>query len=288
MIDGEPGALERAALQRSALQRSALQADAPGPTVPVLPGRGGPQRIPRPPDATPGAPAPWADVPEDLRHPTVADVRRALAGVGPADPSPLERDGFGVAGLPAGVVEALGLVERPPVPSAVLAPLYDLDGEAHVVLTRRSRRMRAHAGEVSFPGGRAEPQDPDLVATALREAQEEIGLDPGSVDIFGELDHLATVTSGSFIVPWVGAVPARPDLPPCSDEVDAVLHVPLSELMAPGVFREERWSFGEGTARPIVFFDLVGDTVWGATASMLRQLLGFVTGTVGRGELGHD
>ncbi len=255
---------------------------------PRLPGRGGPQRIPRPPDARPGAPAPWVDVAEDLRHPTVADVRRALAVVGPAAPSPVEAEGFSVASLPAGVVESLGLVERPPVPSAVLAPLYDHDGEAHVVLTRRSRRMRSHAGEVSFPGGRAEEGDADLVATALREAEEEIGLEPAVVEVVGELDHLATVTSGSFIVPWVGVVPAGLDLRPRTGEVDHVLHVPLSELMAPGVFREERWSFGEGLDRPIVFFDLVGDTVWGATAAMLRQLLGFVTGTVGRGELGHD
>jgi 8-oxo-dGTP pyrophosphatase MutT (NUDIX family) len=255
---------------------------------PRLPGRGGPQRIPRPPDARPGAPAPWADVPEDLRHPTVADVRRALAAVGPAAPSPVEAEGFSVASLPAGVVRSLGLVDRPPVPSAVLAPLYDHDGEAHVVLTRRSRRLRSHAGEVSFPGGRAAPTDADQVATALREAEEEVGLDPASVELLGALDHQATVSSGSFIVPWVGAVPARPDLLPCTAEVDTVLHVPLSELMAPGVFREERWSFGEGLDRPIVFFDLVGDTVWGATAAMLRQLLGFVTGTVGRGELGHD
>ena len=193
-----------------------------------------------------------------------------------------------MASLPADVVRTLGLRERAPVASAVLAPLYDRGGEAHVVLTRRSRRMRAHAGEVSFPGGRVEEGDADLVATALREAEEEIGLDPATVEIIGELDHLATVTSGSFIVPWVGAMPGLPDLLPCSEEVDAVLHVPLSELMAPGVFREERWSFGEGLDRPIVFFDLVGDTVWGATAAMLRQLLGFVTGTVARGELGHD
>jgi 8-oxo-dGTP pyrophosphatase MutT (NUDIX family) len=267
---------------------AAAVADGFPPVGPRLPGRGGPQRIPRPPDATPGAPAPWVDVPEDLRHPTVDDVRRALAAVGPAAPSPVERDGFSVASLPAGVVRSLGLVERPPVPSAVLAPLYDRNGEAHVVLTRRSRRMRAHAGEVSFPGGRAEEGDADLVATALREAEEEIGLDPATVEVMGELDHLATVSSGSFIVPWVGAMPARPDLLPCSEEVDTVLHVPLSELMAPGVFREERWSFGEGLDRPIVFFDLVGDTVWGATAAMLRQLLGFVTDTVARGELGHD
>jgi 8-oxo-dGTP pyrophosphatase MutT (NUDIX family) len=254
----------------------------------ILPGRGGPQRIPRPVDAIAGAPAPWADLDASLRRPSVADVRRALSAAGPAEPSPVERDGFSVASLPRDVVRSLGLEERPPVPSAVIAPLYDLDGEAHVVLTRRSRRMRAHAGEVSFPGGRAEEGDTDLVATALREAQEEVGLDPASVEVIGELDHLATVTSGSFIVPWVGVIPASPDLAARNAEVDAVIHVPLSELMAPGVFREERWRFGEGIDRPIVFFDLFGDTVWGATAAMLRQLLGFVTGTVARGELGHD
>ncbi|HEX7131504.1 MAG TPA: hypothetical protein VF228_02970, partial [Iamia sp.] len=84
------------------------------PVGPRLPGRGGPQRIPRPADATIGAPAPWVDVPEDLRHPTVADVRRALAAVGPAAPSPVERDGFSVSSLPIDVVRSLGLVDRPP------------------------------------------------------------------------------------------------------------------------------------------------------------------------------
>ncbi len=261
-------------------------------TAPLLgpsdPARGGPQRIPRPPGAVAGGPAPWAGLPEDLLHPSVDDVRRALGAVGPAQPSPVERDGFTAASLPASVREDLGLRPGPPRPSAVLAPLYDHAGEAHVVLTRRSRSLRAHAGEVSFPGGRSEAGDADLVATALREAHEEVGLDPRSVEVVGELDHLATITSGSFIVPWVGLTPGRPDLLPCADEVDAVLHVPLSELMAPGVFREERWTFGAGIDRPIVFFDLHGDTVWGATAAMLRQLLGFVTGTVARGELGHD
>jgi hypothetical protein len=66
-----------------------------------------------------------------------------------------------------------------------------------------------------------------------------------------------------------------------------VLHVPLAELLDPAIFREERWTFPDGHERPITFFELVGDTVWGATASLLRQLLGFVTGTVGRGDLGH-
>lgn len=259
----------------------------PPPALPADPQRGGPQRIPRPPGARVGAPAPWADLPAARRRPTVADVRTALAGLGPAEPSPVERDGFSAASLPSEVLETLGLERRAPRPSAVLAPLFDHEGEAHVVLTRRSLALRAHAGEVSFPGGRAEDGDADLVATALREAEEEVGLDPASVEVVGELDHLATITSGSFIVPYVGILPGHPDLRPTSAEVDQVLHVALSELMAPDVFREELWVLGE-VHRPIVFFELYGDTVWGATAAMLRQLLGFVTGTLGRGQLGHD
>lgn len=258
------------------------------PLVRPLAGRGGPQRIPRPPDgAIPGNPAPWAHLDEELRRPRLDDIRAALATAGPAHPSPVERGGFSVASLPASVRAMVRADDRPPTPSAVLAPLYEHDDETWVVLTRRSHTMRSHAGEVSFPGGRADPEDLDLVHTARREAQEEIGLDPDAIEIIGELDHLATISSGSFIVPWVGAIPGRPELRPSSAEVDAVIEVPLSELMAPGVFREEIWSFG-GIQRPIVFFDVVGDTVWGATAAMLRQLLGLVTGTVARGEMDHD
>lgn len=251
------------------------------------PPRGGPQVIPRPPDVVPGDDAPWAEVPDRLRRPTVDDVVTALADLGPAHPSPVERDGFDAASLPADVIRIAGGAGRRAIPSAVIAALYDDGGEAHVVLTRRSRMLRAHAGEVSFPGGRVEPGDADLVATALREAEEEVGLDPRAVDVVGELDHLATVTSGSFIVPWVGALDRRPSLMSASAEVEAVLEVSLSELMAPGVFREELWTLGN-VRRPIVFFDLEGDTVWGATAAMLRQLLGIATGTLGRGDLGHD
>lgn len=224
-------------------------------------------------------------LPEAARRPVLADVRRALAAAGPAVPSPVEDEGHRRVGLPPPVLAVMP--DRPPIPAAVLAALYDHAGEAWVVLTRRSLALRHHAGEVSFPGGRREPGDPDLAFTACREAEEEVALDPASVEIMGELDHLSTISSGSFIVPFVAALPGRPDLHPSDGEVDAVLHVALSELLDPAHYREEMWTIGQ-YVRPIVFFDLVGDTVWGATAAMLRQLLGLATGTVGRGELGHD
>jgi 8-oxo-dGTP pyrophosphatase MutT (NUDIX family) len=238
------------------------------PPAPVPDGRGGDQRIPRPFGARVGGPPPWADVDPARRRPSLADVRRVLAEVGPARRSVREGQGHVV------------------LPAAVLAPLYDVDGEATVVLTRRTWTLRSHQGEVSFPGGRVEAGETPQEA-ALREANEEIALDPSTVEVVGELDHLSTVTSQSFIVPYVGVLPGRPDTVPNPGEVDAVLHVGLAELADPAVFREEVWRFPDGGDRSIYFFELVGDTVWGMTAALLRQLLGMLTGTLGRGDLHH-
>jgi 8-oxo-dGTP pyrophosphatase MutT (NUDIX family) len=241
----------------------------PPPTSPVPAGRGGDQVIPRPLNALAGAPAPWAELPPERRRPSLADVRRVLAEAGPPVRSERER-------MPD--------IDRA---SAVLAPLYEVAGELHVVLTRRTWDLRSHQGEVSFPGGRQDDGE-DLWSTALREAREEIALDTAAVERIGELDHLATVTSRSFIVPYVGALPeGRPETVANPAEVSAVLHVPVAELLDPAIYREERWTFPWAEDRPIFFFELVGDTVWGATGAMLRQLLGFVTGTLGRGDLSH-
>jgi 8-oxo-dGTP pyrophosphatase MutT (NUDIX family) len=227
--------------------------------------RGGAQRIPRPPDVRPGDPPPWAGLAPEERRIAVPQVRERFAALGPARRSPRE-----------------GKVDRA---SAVLAAIYDDAGEAHIILTRRSAALRVHSGEVSFPGG-GQDDGEDLRDTARREACEEVGLDPDLVEIIGELDHLSTITSNSFIVPFVAILSERPMLRASPAEVEAVLTVPLSELLDPAIFREERWDIF-GTDRPMWFFELVGDTVWGATAAMLRQLLGFATGTVARGDIGH-
>lgn len=230
------------------------------------PRRGGPQRIPRPAAAHAGGPAPWAHLSLPDQRIDAARLRAAFASVAPPVRSPRE--------------------DRVTRGAAVLAPIYEVEGDAHIVLTRRASSLRVHSGEVSFPGGRQDA-DEDLVGTALREAHEEIGLDPHTVEIIGELDHLSTVTSDSFIVPFVALLPGPPDdLVANPEEVAAVLHVPLAELLDPTVYREERWDIF-GTERSMFFFELVGDTVWGATAAMLRQLLGLATGTVGRGQLHH-
>lgn len=219
--------------------------------------RGGPQQIPRPPAARPGRPAPWADLSETDRRPSLEVVRAALTAAPP--PRPVER------------------LERDGRAAAVLAALYDHDRLAHVVLTRRAQHLRRHRGEVSFPGGSQEPGE-TVWETALREAAEEVALDPALVTPLAELDHLRTVTSESFIVPLVAELPGRPALEADPGEVERVLHVSLAELLEPEVFHEEIWAIG-GQERAIFFFDIVGDTIWGATAAMLRNLLAIITGT---------
>jgi 8-oxo-dGTP pyrophosphatase MutT (NUDIX family) len=212
--------------------------------------RGGGQRIPRPTAWTEGGPAPWvAGSAADL---TLDDLRARFAARGPGRPTPLVLEGS--------------------TDSAVLAPLFVDEGEVQVLLTVRGQHLRNHQGEVSFPGGRLDPGETALEA-ALRESAEEIALDARDVEIIGTLDDVATVGSRSLIHAFVGVLPQLPsELKPNPLEVDRVLLVPLSELMAEGVFREERWGVAP-LERSIYFFELDDETVWGATARMLVNLL---------------
>ena len=160
-------------------------------------------------------------------------------------------------------------------PSAVLAVVADGPNGAEVLLTRRSLQMRSHRGEVSFPGGRLDPGETSVDA-ALREAHEEVGLHPTAVEVVGQLHPIGTWVSRSWIVPivarLVAPLPIVPELSGLTSEVDRVMWVPLHDLTQPGTFREEWWHTAIGE-RPIYFFELDDETVWGATARLLYQLL---------------
>jgi len=219
--------------------------------------RGGDQDVPRPEVVAEGAPPPWAELSPDARSVALHEVAARVAARGPGRPWL----------RPGGQVLVPGARA-----SAVLVALYEERDEPVVILTKRAATLRVQPGHISFPGGREDPGE-TAVQTALREAHEETGLDPSLPRVVGELDHLATIGTGALIVPVVAQLPSgRPRLVPAAAEVEAVLHVPLSELMDDGVYREELW--GERPLqRPVWFFDLEGETVWGATAAMLRNLL---------------
>ncbi|MGH9306408.1 MAG: NUDIX hydrolase [Acidimicrobiales bacterium] len=157
-------------------------------------------------------------------------------------------------------------------PAGVLVALFEEEGQARVILTRRSAHLHAHAGEVSFPGGGVEIGESAQEA-ALREAHEEVGIDPDSVRVIAELPGLATLSAASGITPFVGLLDGRPHLVPNPNEVALAFDVALVDLMAPGVFSEEIWVMADDVERAIQFYELPEDMIWGATAKMLTSLL---------------
>lgn len=155
--------------------------------------------------------------------------------------------------------------------AAVLVPLFiGGDGEVHAVFTKRRDDLRRHPGEISFPGGRRDPEDLDLTATALREADEEIGLAPGAVEVVGALQPTPTIATGYAVYPFVGLIEPGLEWTLSADEVHSVLELSLSDLragfarqrlMRRGVpFRTDTYVVGE-------------DLIWGATARILGDLL---------------
>ena len=159
--------------------------------------------------------------------------------------------------------------------AAVLVPLLPADDGLHVVFTRRAASLPHHQGQIAFPGGTRAPRDRDAEATALREAYEEVGLQPHDVRILGRLDDIETVASRFRITPIVGVVPHPYPWRPCPREVDSVFTVPLAPLAAPGVEREEVWDF-DGRAVPTRHFPVAGQVIWGATYRITRNLLDVV------------
>jgi len=163
-----------------------------------------------------------------------------------------------------------GMLGRELAPAAVLAPLIERDGELMFVLTERAGHLKRHAGQVSFPGGRVDAVDPNLAATSLREAHEEIGLAPSQVELIGSFDAYETVT-GFAVTPFVGLVRGPFTPVPDPDEVADVFEAPFAFLMNP-VNHRRAWREWNGERR--YFYDMTYQDrhIWGATAGMLKCL----------------
>jgi 8-oxo-dGTP pyrophosphatase MutT (NUDIX family) len=161
------------------------------------------------------------------------------------------------------------------VDSAVLAPLYrDPHGRLRLVFIRRGPHG-IHGGQIAFPGGRREPEDPDLLTTALREAEEEIGLGRNSVDVLAILPVIETVATGFRVAPFLGRLNGPPPTWRRQEtEIDEILEIPIDELLRPEARSVEHWQLPGWTApREIPFYWIGPYKLWGATYKIVEPLL---------------
>lgn len=157
------------------------------------------------------------------------------------------------------------------VKAAVLLPLVDR-GEPFVVFAKRTDRVGTHRGQISFPGGRVDASDAGFLEAALRESEEEIGLPRTAVEALGALDDTETVATQFIITPFVGVVRAPVAWQPDGHEIEKVIEVPLAALRDLANLRVEYRERG-GVRHEILFWDYQGETIWGATARILKQYL---------------
>ena len=145
------------------------------------------------------------------------------------------------------------------------------DGTPHLVLTRRTTAMRRHSGQISLPGGRYDREDGSLLRTALRETEEELGVGPADLTIWGRLEPEHIVASHYALASFVVFTPRRPEFRPAPAEVAEVIDLPLSHLLDPATLEEEVWDF-QGMPRRVSFYRLAEHKIWGATARILHQI----------------
>ncbi|HEV8583420.1 MAG TPA: CoA pyrophosphatase [Methylomirabilota bacterium] len=163
------------------------------------------------------------------------------------------------------------------VKAAVLIPIVERDGPA-LVFAKRTDTVGQHAGQISFPGGRVDPNDAGFLEAALREAHEEVALPVDAVEPLGALDDTETVATQFIITPWVGLVRGAVAWKPDGHEIERVIEVPFARLTAPGAVRVEHRE-RDGLWREMYFWDLEdGDVIWGATARILKHYLDVVAG----------
>lgn len=157
--------------------------------------------------------------------------------------------------------------------AAVLLSIFEKENCPHTVFIRRAGTLRSHSGEIAFPGGGVDPDDHSPVMTALREAQEEIGLDPARVEVLGVLPPVFTIVSNYLITPVVAFLPhGLGELQLQTSEVTELIIAPLARLANPAIAHTEEWTRG-GLTRLVYFYDYGPYRIWGATGRMLNALL---------------
>ncbi len=154
---------------------------------------------------------------------------------------------------------------------AVLVLLYPHQGTLQTVLILRPEYEGVHSGQVAFPGGKREPEDADLSVTALREAQEEVGLDPGRVEVIGSLSEVYIPPSNYIVRPYVAFTPERPDFVPDPREVARVLEYNVEHFLHAHAIRDESVPLAGGAQLKVGAFNHDGHVIWGATAMMLSE-----------------
>ncbi|MBI4279212.1 MAG: CoA pyrophosphatase [Armatimonadetes bacterium] len=151
-------------------------------------------------------------------------------------------------------------------------PLYAAGDDLYVLLTKRTDEVEHHKGQISFPGGAREPGDRDLLATALREAEEEVGIARSDVEILGEMDDVETYVSGFVITPFVGVIPYPYPLRPNPREIQELVFVPLITFLDPANMRVEYRDRG-GVKVPLYFYQHGEHVIWGATARIVKDFV---------------
>ncbi|MBP7533607.1 MAG: CoA pyrophosphatase [Chitinophagales bacterium] len=167
-----------------------------------------------------------------------------------------------------------------PRQSGVLAMLYPQNGEMYTALMKRAEHGYAHSGQISFPGGGMEPTDSSLQHAALRETEEEFGIDRKLISIVGSLSELYIPVSNNIVLPTVGSLQKPPTFIPNAAEVAQIIEVPINYLLDKTIVKQTIITLQNGLQIEAPYFDVFGHIVWGATAMMLSELLQIVEETL--------
>ena len=172
------------------------------------------------------------------------------------------------------------IIDASQVSAAVLLPIYWKQGQYYILFTKRTEKVKEHKGQISFPGGARQEGDRTLMDTALRECAEEIGLVSSEVEVLGELDDVATLTSSYIISPFVAFIPEPHSLKVNRREIEEIIEVPILALLGKDSRRQDTEIIGGETVTSY-FYYYQGRVIWGATARIVNQFLDIFTRLIG-------